>query len=162
MYALPQLSPYLRGLVDTGALTVQQARAMMHSDPAQFSEPERKLREQLEASLTEAMVSDEVGASVPQLISREQWVPDHHAPGCGSCRRNFTLLRRRHHCRLCGDIFCARCTTTRLDICRCLPSPSTVPTAATARPPTHVRVCDTCMSKYYGSSSSPLFLRSSM
>lgn len=28
---------------------------------------------------------------------------------CASCHRTFTLIRRRHHCRRCGHIFCAQC-----------------------------------------------------
>ncbi len=28
------------------------------------------------------------------------WVPDSEAPSCMSCEERFTLVRRRHHCRL--------------------------------------------------------------
>ncbi|CAH8544049.1 unnamed protein product [Schistosoma turkestanicum] len=28
---------------------------------------------------------------------------------CASCNRPFTLIRRRHHCRRCGYIFCSKC-----------------------------------------------------
>jgi hypothetical protein len=28
---------------------------------------------------------------------------------CAACDTEFTLWVRRHHCRLCGTIFCARC-----------------------------------------------------
>ncbi|XP_062602240.1 rabenosyn-5-like, partial [Saccostrea cucullata] len=38
------------------------------------------------------------------------WLPDSHVKECPFCRRNFTLTRRRHHCRLCGDIMCDRCS----------------------------------------------------
>ncbi|KAH8873627.1 Lateral signaling target protein 2 like [Schistosoma japonicum] len=28
---------------------------------------------------------------------------------CASCNRSFNLIRRRHHCRRCGHIFCSKC-----------------------------------------------------
>ncbi|XP_022297923.2 rabenosyn-5-like [Crassostrea virginica] len=39
-----------------------------------------------------------------------QWMPDSHTKECPYCRRSFTLMRRRHHCRLCGDIMCDKCS----------------------------------------------------
>ncbi|KAF2359595.1 Smad anchor for receptor activation Smad-binding domain [Trinorchestia longiramus] len=37
------------------------------------------------------------------------WVPDEDASGCQECGRQFTLVRRRHHCRACGRVLCANC-----------------------------------------------------
>lgn len=37
------------------------------------------------------------------------WMPDAKAKECYECSLKFTTLRRKHHCRLCGQIFCARC-----------------------------------------------------
>ncbi|XP_028908313.1 lateral signaling target protein 2 homolog isoform X2 [Ornithorhynchus anatinus] len=39
------------------------------------------------------------------------WVPDSSSPCCRACRAPFTFLRRRHHCRSCGQIFCSRCSS---------------------------------------------------
>eukprot|EP00756_Hemistasia_phaeocysticola_P058916 Hpha_TRINITY_DN35596_c0_g1::TRINITY_DN35596_c0_g1_i1::g.84540::m.84540 len=39
--------------------------------------------------------------------STEEWVPDEDAPSCNQCGKPFTVLRRRHHCRACGRVFCA-------------------------------------------------------
>jgi len=44
------------------------------------------------------------------------WVPDEWANNCRDCRRPFTLVRRRHHCRACGHLFCSRCTSSRLEL----------------------------------------------
>lgn len=41
------------------------------------------------------------------LVERPNWVPDAEASHCYACATEFTLFRRRHHCRGCGRIFCA-------------------------------------------------------
>lgn len=38
------------------------------------------------------------------------WAYDDAQPFCADCRCEFTPLNRRHHCRLCGKIFCNDCT----------------------------------------------------
>lgn len=37
------------------------------------------------------------------------WVDDSSVSSCYNCDRSFTILYRRHHCRLCGNIFCYEC-----------------------------------------------------
>lgn len=44
----------------------------------------------------------------PQLAP--VWVPDQLVVACSRCNVGFTLFRRRHHCRSCGQIFCADCS----------------------------------------------------
>ncbi|XP_050413256.1 rabenosyn-5 [Patella vulgata] len=38
------------------------------------------------------------------------WVPDGAVPACLSCEESFSILRRKHHCRLCGGIMCNKCS----------------------------------------------------
>ncbi|XP_049317665.1 myotubularin-related protein 4 isoform X5 [Bactrocera dorsalis] len=38
------------------------------------------------------------------------WVPDHAVKRCTSCQVEFWIGRRKHHCRSCGQIFCADCS----------------------------------------------------
>ncbi|KAG9002802.1 hypothetical protein FRB93_011404 [Tulasnella sp. JGI-2019a] len=38
------------------------------------------------------------------------WVPDAKSEACMRCGGPFGLLRRRHHCRLCGRVVCASCS----------------------------------------------------
>lgn len=38
-----------------------------------------------------------------------EWLPDHETNTCMSCDSLFTLIKRRHHCRSCGKIFCGDC-----------------------------------------------------
>lgn len=39
------------------------------------------------------------------------WVPDNRTAKCMRCGDAFALWRRRHHCRLCGDVVCWACST---------------------------------------------------
>ncbi|CDK25179.1 unnamed protein product [Kuraishia capsulata CBS 1993] len=43
-------------------------------------------------------------------LGKEYWLEDSSAVSCGSCEKNFNTFRRRHHCRICGKIFCGNCT----------------------------------------------------
>ncbi|KAG5673821.1 hypothetical protein PVAND_003835 [Polypedilum vanderplanki] len=38
------------------------------------------------------------------------WIPDFARSKCKNCQIEFWLGRRRHHCRLCMEIFCADCS----------------------------------------------------
>ncbi|TYZ59926.1 hypothetical protein PybrP1_012011 [[Pythium] brassicae (nom. inval.)] len=42
-------------------------------------------------------------------VSVASWKLDSNAARCGICIKKFSVLRRRHHCRACGDICCKRC-----------------------------------------------------
>lgn len=38
------------------------------------------------------------------------WIADSEVKSCPLCKKQFNLARRRHHCRLCGGIMCAKCS----------------------------------------------------
>jgi len=40
---------------------------------------------------------------------KQYWMPDSVSKECYDCGEKFTTFRRRHHCRVCGQIFCSRC-----------------------------------------------------
>ncbi|ETW05673.1 hypothetical protein H310_03393 [Aphanomyces invadans] len=44
-----------------------------------------------------------------QLMHQDDWVRDSERHRCHVCTRNFTKLRRRHHCRVCGEVVCYNC-----------------------------------------------------
>ncbi|KAK7821774.1 1-phosphatidylinositol-3-phosphate 5-kinase fab1b [Quercus suber] len=48
--------------------------------------------------------------SEPPNVSRDFWMPDQSCRVCYECDSQFTIFNRKHHCRLCGRVFCARCT----------------------------------------------------
>ncbi|EPQ30693.1 uncharacterized protein PFL1_01594 [Pseudozyma flocculosa PF-1] len=38
------------------------------------------------------------------------WVPDNRAEKCACCSEAFGMWRRKHHCRLCGQVVCWNCS----------------------------------------------------
>ncbi|EJD03732.1 uncharacterized protein FOMMEDRAFT_105874 [Fomitiporia mediterranea MF3/22] len=44
-------------------------------------------------------------------LSRDYWMDDENAKECYDCKSVFTTWRRKHHCRICGQIFCSRCAS---------------------------------------------------
>lgn len=41
------------------------------------------------------------------LLPRADWVPDNQATHCFNCNKSFIpLVRSKHHCRRCGNVFC--------------------------------------------------------
>ncbi|KJE93967.1 phosphatidylinositol-3-phosphate/phosphatidylinos itol 5-kinase [Capsaspora owczarzaki ATCC 30864] len=40
---------------------------------------------------------------------KKYWMPDVNCKQCYDCSGQFTAFRRRHHCRICGQIFCWKC-----------------------------------------------------
>ncbi|XP_042893232.1 lateral signaling target protein 2 homolog isoform X2 [Penaeus japonicus] len=50
------------------------------------------------------------GRRRPRVQEPPAWVPDQQAPRCMACGAAFTMVRRRHHCRNCGKVFCAQCS----------------------------------------------------
>jgi hypothetical protein len=42
--------------------------------------------------------------------SQGEWVKDEDCKNCTDCNAKFSMLKRKHHCRWCGDIFCSECS----------------------------------------------------
>lgn len=79
--------------------------------------------------------------SEPPTVSRDFWMPDQSCRVCYDCDSQFTVFNRRHHCRLCGRVFCAKCTANSV------PVPSTDP--RTAREEWEkIRVCNYCFRQW--------------
>ncbi|XP_047499601.1 1-phosphatidylinositol 3-phosphate 5-kinase-like isoform X4 [Penaeus chinensis] len=45
---------------------------------------------------------------------KQYWLPDSVSRECYECEEKFTTFRRRHHCRVCGQIFCSRCCNSMI------------------------------------------------
>ena len=46
---------------------------------------------------------------------KEFWMPDKFCKVCYGCEDAFTMYRRRHHCRMCGQVFCNPCSSFYID-----------------------------------------------
>ena len=77
---------------------------------------------------------DTNGSELPRR--RPKWVEDDAYSACMHCQFEFTLFNRRHHCRHCGLLLCDECTSTMI----ALPH---------LKYPEPVRVCMTCVDKYF-------------
>lgn len=58
------------------------------------------------------------GNNIPEGLSSSQnslgnhapqWMDDQKANACLKCGVKFTIVRRRHHCRACGKVYCSTC-----------------------------------------------------
>ncbi|OWZ16127.1 hypothetical protein PHMEG_00010124 [Phytophthora megakarya] len=84
------------------------------------------------ARLEEVLTSRRLSQSL--LVNAPHWVHNRERLGCRICDAKFGLSRRRHHCRLCGEICCSECCP-KMDVA--LPDVGS----------TSVRVCIGCVQK---------------
>lgn len=61
----------------------------------------------LQSMMAAQVAANTSGAAIPSVPP--EWVPDEKVVGCMRCAKHFTLLVRRHHCRVCGRIYCSDC-----------------------------------------------------
>src|SRR4051812_23141793 len=55
--------------------------------------------------------ADKQSTVTPVKNSKSMWVPDEKALTCYNCQKIFsTLFLRKHHCRICGNVFCKECS----------------------------------------------------
>ncbi|KAB1671074.1 hypothetical protein [Gossypium barbadense] len=74
-------------------------------------------------------------------VSRDFWMPDQSCRVCYECDSQFTVFNRRHHCRLCGRVFCANCTANSV------PVPPDEPRAG-REDSERIRVCNYCFKQW--------------
>jgi TCP-1/cpn60 chaperonin family/FYVE zinc finger len=87
-------------------------------------------------------------------LSDPDWMPDELYTSCALCDASFTIFRRKHHCRCCGQIFCSVCSSYHLpkphDSVHAADKNSTQVSQLTQQqvPMPPVRVCRTCCDQY--------------
>lgn len=45
-----------------------------------------------------------------------KWVDDQSVSHCHSCRKEFSIMLRKHHCRHCGRVFCSNCADKKIKL----------------------------------------------
>ncbi|KAI4583625.1 hypothetical protein R6Z07M_006289 [Ovis aries] len=91
-------------------------------------EQEQALQE-MGLHLSQSKLKMEDIKEVNKALKGHTWLKDDEATHCKQCEKEFSISRRKHHCRNCGHIFCNACSSNEL----ALPSY-----------PRPVRVCDSC------------------
>lgn len=91
-------------------------------------EQEQALQE-MGLHLSQSKLKMEDIKEVNKALKGHTWLKDDEATHCKQCEKDFSISRRKHHCRNCGHIFCNTCSSNEL----ALPSY-----------PKPVRVCDSC------------------
>jgi len=102
-------------------------RESYRNQGAILAECEKKLEEALNDKAE--VIQAKVDVLKLQSVYGLTWVPDDCVKECLQCGYVFTFFARQHHCRLCGRLFCANCTTNTCPI----------PSLGYDKP---VRVCD--------------------
>ncbi|XP_028845417.1 RUN and FYVE domain-containing protein 2 isoform X2 [Denticeps clupeoides] len=93
-------------------------------------EEQEKALEELGYKLSESKLKiEDIKEANKALQGGQVWLKDKDATHCKLCDKEFSISRRKHHCRNCGEIFCNACSDNEL------------PLPASPKP---VRVCDTC------------------
>ncbi|XP_037337738.2 RUN and FYVE domain-containing protein 2 isoform X2 [Pungitius pungitius] len=93
-------------------------------------EDQEQALEELGSKLSESkMRIEDIKEANKALQGGQVWLKDKDASHCKLCEKEFSISRRKHHCRNCGEIFCNSCSDNEL------------PLPASPKP---VRVCDTC------------------
>eukprot|EP00929_Paragymnodinium_shiwhaense_P098020 TRINITY_DN59582_c0_g1_i1.p2 TRINITY_DN59582_c0_g1~~TRINITY_DN59582_c0_g1_i1.p2 ORF type:complete len:374 (-),score=100.26 TRINITY_DN59582_c0_g1_i1:106-1176(-) len=47
--------------------------------------------------------------------SQDNWVPDDEVKECPFCSKTFSLVARKHHCRVCGRVVCGGCSSKQVN-----------------------------------------------
>ena len=80
-----------------------------------------------------------------------QWISDDRTNICTGCAVEFSMLRRKHHCRGCGRIFCHACSTQKIRVPTFVHHfLATTPTRVDESFNVPKRVCDACYEQFNG------------
>ncbi|KAM7000540.1 RUN and FYVE domain-containing protein 1 [Tautogolabrus adspersus] len=95
----------------------------------QICEQQEQALQEMGLHLSQSKLKMEDFKEVNKALKGHAWLKDDEATQCKQCQKEFSIARRKHHCRNCGDIYCNHCSSNEM----ALPSY-----------PRPVRVCDMC------------------
>ena len=67
---------------------------------------------QITQKSTHKIVAKDTNNENINLFSR--WMKDDEVHICSLCNNKFTQIRRKHHCRQCGHVFCNKCSEQKV------------------------------------------------
>ncbi|CAF0761899.1 unnamed protein product, partial [Didymodactylos carnosus] len=70
------------------------------------------------APVTAIGISNWIVNDNPGRTQADHWVKDETFDSCKGCSIRFSFQQRKHHCRNCGQLFCARCSRYETEIPR--------------------------------------------
>ncbi|KAI9715239.1 MAG: hypothetical protein M1812_006050 [Candelaria pacifica] len=73
--------------------------------------PTRKNTGSLKNDNDPAHTNTKISQMRSKVLSKDYWMRDENAKDCFYCGDTFSTWRRKHHCRTCGQIFDAKCTS---------------------------------------------------
>ncbi|XP_006172342.2 LOW QUALITY PROTEIN: RUN and FYVE domain-containing protein 1 [Tupaia chinensis] len=76
-------------------------------------EQEQALQE-MGLHLSQSKLKMEDIKEVNKALKGHAWLRDEEATHCRQCEKEFSISRRKHHCRNCGHIFCNSCSSSEL------------------------------------------------
>lgn len=111
-----------------------QGEGEMEKLQAKMLEMRRKLDDTTAAMQELGRENQSLQIKQSQSLTRK-WTEDHEVQNCMACGKGFSVTVRKHHCRHCGNIFCAECSARN---------------ALTPSSKKPVRVCDNCFDELQG------------
>ena len=94
---------------------ISAGRSFIVSCPGGAAEKADWLRDLLAAQgAVRAATGQSADAYRSLAVSRPVYEPD--GPECSICNQRFGVIKRRHHCRLCGALVCDACSEKRADL----------------------------------------------
>ncbi|CAI5711419.1 unnamed protein product [Hyaloperonospora brassicae] len=138
--ALDRLESYDEDIGDVADTLLHKTEDVDEEEPITNAQLERKVSLLAGSKAEQDMLNEEIGTPPRSSISDMSnvgrgssfttgdvhvvlqryfapiFVRDDDSPTCRHCGARFGTFKRRHHCRLCGDVYCADCTTNKVKL----------------------------------------------
>jgi len=126
-----ELEKKIKSLEEEKSLLIERCLSG-EADVERLNEIISELKRKLQESLSALQELGRENQSLQMECAKQQnrkWKDDSIVTACSHCSKEFSLTIRKHHCRMCGEIFCNECSSKN----------ATIPSSK--KP---VRVCDAC------------------
>ncbi|TMW65836.1 hypothetical protein Poli38472_003601 [Pythium oligandrum] len=97
----------LRNAVSMSSTTLASA---MKTESSGKAVPRARSLQEIRTEKPTVMNSGDEAMDHRLFVPRDQWIQHNHRKACVVCDRDFNVLRKKHSCRMCGDVVCSRCS----------------------------------------------------